>query len=355
MPRQKAPKPAKLPRPKTKDLRMMLKGLLTVSLGNRIATLSYAMQWYDGALPYMMQRKLIPVSTDPKTPTKEQIALNFAVKARKHGIGATIDEEKETAFLTAIRKYEVACHKIKPPHVDKFYNMFKNQKAKLEQKQSKMASKFGSVVTVLQKAIGNRVKVVVADAVKEFQYDPSLTTLSFNREAAKKMAIQLRTEGILPLVVDKLPILTRHAALQSDGKGGWLFYPEKQVEVMNEVLRNFLSYAVTPEAPKRLVRQAPAPAAQGAPQAASTTPRPKGTFGGQKGPKIGGIYVPGTCGAIFYERLSDGKEWTLDNLFAGVAHAHPIGPLKKMAKDGPAHGWTVLINNNKAKLQQVTP
>jgi hypothetical protein len=357
----KMPKPQKLARPKTKDLRGILKGLLTVSLNNRIASLSYALQWYDGAIPYLWQRKYITISTDPKNPTKEQKALNTAVACRNRGINPTTpDHEKEVSFLTAVRHYEKACHKLKPPSVDKFYGLFKNKKDKLESKQNRMASKFGSVITTLQKAIGNRLKLTVADAAKPFQYDPGLTSLSYNRDAAKALALKFRQQGLLAVVVDQLDLMTRHAALQPDGKGGWEYYPEKQVEVIQDVLNNFITYAASADAPKRLVRRGHVPqptngAAQGATQAASTTPRPKGTFGGNKGPKIGGVYVPGTCGAIFYERLQDGKEWTLTNLFDGVAHAHPIGPLKKMAKDGPPHGWTVKIGTDKAQLVKVQP
>lgn len=351
----KAQKPPKPQRPSTKDLRGILKGLLTVSLNMRLASLSYALQWYDGALPYCMGKKYITVSTNPKQLSKEQQALNIAVKARKHGIGCTLDEEKETAFLTAVRNYEKACYRLKPPHVDKYYDLFKNQKVQLESKQKKMESKFGSVISVLQNAIGNRLKLIVADAQKPVQYDPSLTSLSYNREAAKALAVKFRQEGILAVLVDQLELLTRYAALEPDGQGGWLYRPEKQVDVMGEVLRSFITFALSPASPKRLVRKAPAPVAQGAPQTASTGGAPKHTFGGAKGPKIGGVYVPGTCGAIFYERLQDGKEWDLNQLFAGVAHAHPIGPLKKMAKDGPAHGWTVVITGNKARLEKVTP
>jgi len=355
MPKVKMPKPPKAQRPKTSQLRKILKGLLTVSLANRLATLAYALQWYDPAILYLMQKKLIKLSNDPKNPTKEQAALHIAAKCRKLGIGATIDQEKETGFLMAIRNYEKACHALKPPLVDTFYDLFKNKKEKLESKQQKMEQKFGSVIGLLQKSIGSRLQLIVADAQKAVQYNPSLTSLNYNRDAAKALTQKFRQQGLLAVLVDQLDVLTRYASLKADGSGGWLYDPNEQIKVIGEVLENFLKFAASPDAPKRLVRnlQAPVPAAQGASPASSAKGAPKRTFGGSKGPKIGGVYVPGTCGAIFYERLSDGKEWDLNKLFEGVAHAHPIGPLKKMAKDGPAFGWTVVISNDKARLEKV--
>ena len=357
MPKQKMPKPPKPVRPKTSILRKIMKGLLTASLNNRLASLSYALQWYDSAIPYLLGKQLIKMSADPKNPTKEQAALNTAVKCRKLGIGATIDHEKETAFLMALRNYGKACHALKPASVDTYYDMFKNQKVQLEAKQQKIEQKFGSVITLLQKAIGSRLKLQVADAVKPVQYDSALTSLSYNRDAAKALAIKFRQEGILSVLVDQMDLITRHAALKPDGAGGWVYDSAEQLNIVGQVLENFLKFAVSADAPKRLVRKAPAPipAAQGASKATSTGSTPKRTFAGAKGPKIGGCYAQGSCGAIFYERLSDGKEWDFVQLFMGVAHAHPVGPLKKMAKDGPAFGWTVVINGTKARLEKVAP
>jgi hypothetical protein len=80
-----------------KDLRTVLKGLVTVSIQNRLSSLAYALQWYDGALPYLIQKGLI---TPALTKT-----LEVAVKCRKQGIGTNNDNEKETAFLMALRQY----------------------------------------------------------------------------------------------------------------------------------------------------------------------------------------------------------------------------------------------------------
>lgn len=356
--KSKMPKAPKLPRPKTKELKVILKGLLTVSLANRIASLSYALQWYDKALPYATQskKKYIPVSTDPKNPTKEQQALNIAVKARKHGIGATIDEEKETAFLTSVRNYEKAFHKMKVPHVDKYMDLFKAKKDKLADKQSKMVLKFGNVLQMMQKVIGPTPKLVVADAQKPLQYDPSLTTLTYNRESMKALSTMYRRQGLLAVFVDQLEVLSRSAALVEDPqkKGTWMLYPEKQVEAMSRMLGQFITYAQSPDSPKRLVRKVypEAPVDPNAP----VQPKARRAFaGGHAGPKVGGAYIPGSARATIYERLADGKEWDLNQLLAGVAHSNPLRSLKKIRRDGPAHGWKVNITGNKVKMEKATP
>jgi hypothetical protein len=345
-PRVKVPKPAKIPRPKVRDLRMVLKGLMTVSVQNRIASLSYALQWYDQALPYLIQKNKLSADARKR--------LETAVKCRKQGMGTNQDQEKETAFLMAVRSYEKSCAALKPAPVDAVLTKFHARKDHLVKKQERMEQKFGTVTALLQKAIGDRVKLEVADAPKAMQYNPALTTLSYNREAAKQLSLKLRREGILSVFVDQLPELSRAGALESDGAGGWLYDPEKHVKMMEEMLNGFLQFARTGEAPKRLFRHGQVnPQNDSGPRPISA-PR---SFGrGSKGPKVGGRYVHGTAAAIIYERLQDEKEWSFVDLFAGLNHAHPIGPLKVLQRDGASAGtWLVSITNDTAQLRRTTP
>lgn len=346
-PRVKMPKPVKIARPKVKGLRMILKGLMTVSVQNRIASLAYALQWYDHALTYLIQKN--------KLSADAQKRLAIAVKCRKQGMGTDQDQEKETAFLMAVRAYEKACAALKPASVDVALQRFHARKDHLVKKQERMEQKFGVVVSLLQKAIGDRVKLEVADALKAMQYNPALTTLSYNREAAKQLNAKFRQEGLLSVFVEQLPELARVGALESDGKGGWLYDSEKQVQVMMEMLNGFITFAKSIEAPKRLVRFGyPKKVPVALASTVSGAPR---SFGPRsKGPKVGGRYVPGTAAAIIFERLQNGQEWILTDLFAGINHTHPIGPLKVVQRDGAsATAWSVSITSDKAQLTYTTP
>jgi hypothetical protein len=331
-PRVKKVKVPKIPRPSAKGLRIILKGLLTVSLPNRIATLSYALAWYDQALPYLVQKGQLDV--------KAKKLLEIAVKCRKLGIGAANDDEKETGFLTALRQYEKACASIKPPLVEKFYDQFKAKKAVLEDKQKRLEAKFGNVIVLLQKAIGNRIKLQVADAQKPFQYDPGLTSVTYNREAAQALANKYRAEGILAVVLDQMPILVQHAALEpgtGEKAGTWVYDPARHIAINDEIMQSFLAFAKTAEAPNKLVRngvvrepkvKVPRPPGQpGVPRVKASSPRPT----------IGGMAVPGSrnravmCSMV-YERIKDGLEHPLTDVLAGVDTPSRINQLQRYGK-----------------------
>ena len=362
VPRQKkvkVPRPAKLKRPKVRDLRMVLKGLLTVSVENRLAALAYALQWYDTALPYLIQKGQLTPDAKKK--------LEIAVKCRKQAIGTTNPEEKETAQLMAIRAYEKVCIALKPALVDKYYDLFKAKKSGLEHKQTRLAQKFGAVVGLLQKAIGDRVKLNVADAQKAIQYDPKLVSLSYNRDAAKQMALQFRAEGILPVFIDQLETLSMHAALEPDGQGGYQFDPAKQVQMQDELLKAFVLFAKSSDAPKKLVKngvvvqrqpKAPCVACQGTGKLADGTvcqqcaqaPRPPRMS--VKGPRVLGFLVPGTAICTVYERLKDELEHDMAEVIAGLVTADPVGRVKQLGRYGQQKGcMTVTISGNKVQLK----
>lgn len=345
--RPKAPKPPKVPRPKVKDLRMVYKGLMTVSLQNRIASLAYALQWYDGVIPYLIQKG--------KLTSDAQKKLTVAVKCRKQAMGTNNDNEKEAAMLMAIRAYEKACASMKPCEVDKFYKKFQSRKGTLENRQKRMEQKFGFVVALLQKSIGERVKLQVADAQKARQYDPALTSLSYNREAAKQLASKFRDEGLLAVFVSELEFLSQHAALQRNANGEYEYDPARQLEITNELLKEFVKFAKSSDAPKRLIRTgAPKPqsvvSTHGV-STTSTTPHQKSHRGPIKGPRVGGFLVPGTAIALVYDRLKDEQEHPIADVIAGLTTADPVGRIKQLGRYGTQKGtWTVTVNGDKAQL-----
>lgn len=344
--KQRVPKPVKIARPKIRDLRVILKGAITVSLQNRIATLGYALAWYDGAIPYLLQKGLLAPDARKK--------LELAVKARKQGMGTNQDHEKESAFLLAVRLYEKACAALKPLAVDKFYEKLAARKQALEKKQERMEQKFGNVVGLLQKAIGDRIQLEVADAQKPVQYSPSLMSLSYNRDATKQMAEQFRKEGFLPVFVNQLDVLARHAALQPDGQGGWSYDPERQVKITEELLKAFVEFTRTADAPKKLVKSGLARVLK--PRTGGIARAPRGST---KGPRYLGFLVPGTAIGTVYERLMDEQEHELKKVIEGLATGDPVGRVKQLGRYGAQKGkYTVTINAGKVQLKHaagVTP
>lgn len=355
-PKQKVPKQVKLARPKIKELRTLLKGLMTVSIQNRQASLSYILAWYDNAIPYLLQKKWL-VLGNTAAPSPQGKKLGTAVKCRKQAQGTTLDHEKESALLMAVRAYEKVCDRLRPPSVDKYYTKFKAREAGLTAKKDRMEQKFGGVVKLLQQAIGDRIKLEVADAQKMLQFNSSLTTLSYNREAAKELAIKFRSEGLLAIFVEQLPFLSRHAALERvvdvNGQESWEYDPDRDVEITHELLKGFVEFAKTATAPKKLVRNSMRVVRVPQTTVSSTqgTQIPRVPRASAKGPRVAGFIVPGTAIALVYERLQDEQEHELTEVTAGLTTADPVGRVKQLGRYGAQKGlWTVAISNGKARL-----
>jgi hypothetical protein len=332
----KMPKPPKMPRPKAKDLRMIYKGFITASVQNRIATLAYALQWYDGALPYVIQKAGLTPDVQKK--------LETAVKCRKQAMGTNVDHEKETAFLMALRCYEKACDLLKPPLVDKALDEFRAKQVVLAEKQAKLEQRYGFVVKLLQGAAGNRIKLEVADAVKPVQYNPSLTTLSYNREAVKSLAEKYKVEGLMPVFIDQLEVLSRHAALTPDGNGGLQYSADDQIKVMGEMLHEFVKYAKGADAPRRLVKSGQL--IPRAPQATLNPAAPRPPHLHQKGPRALGRWAPGGVPYKIWERINDHQTKQETDVLQGMPAGYAKKCLEDMAKVGTQSGgaWEIKLD-----------
>jgi hypothetical protein len=335
-----APKPPKVPRPQGKELRALYKGLMTLSASNRINTLAYALQWFDKAVTYMMSHtKGQPLSADVMK------ALERAVKARKIGISSTQEGEKETAFCTAIRLYEMACAGVKPVSLDKMYKVFEQRKVKLEARQKRIESQFGTAIQSLAQATGGELRLMVYDSPKTRQIVPQSKEIVYNRDGARLVVDTIRRQGLLAAFVAEMDMMARCLSTEVDGNGNYHVAAEKYMEAQTRLLKSFVRYAGTPAAPARLVKfgakaehgvlptpQPPAPrqtVAAGAPRV--------GKRGPAKGPKVFGLYEPNSTIGILLDRLKDAQEKKVVDILAGVSAADPMGRLEALGKEVKRH------------------
>ena len=299
----------------------------------------------------------LPDQEEEAVTRRAQAVGDCSLSAGRRLSAQATTKKKETCQLTAIRVYEKVCDVLKPPSVDKFFKLYQAKKVGLEQRQARMNQKFGSVVGLLQQAIGDRVKLEVADAPAPAFYNPALTSMSYNREAAKEMALLYRREGLLALFADQMELLAQHAALEPDGKGGMQYDPTKHVKVYEEMLHSFVAFAKTPQAPKRLVRVGYVPSQTQTPAQPGTKPASKGPRAAfARGPRVGGFLIKGTAIATVYERLQDELEHDLQDVIAGITTTDPVGRVKQLDRYGKRKGtWTVTIKNDKVQLVTTKP
>jgi len=107
-------------KPRIKDLREIYKKMIVYEATTRFNALAQAFQWYDKAITYLIDSKKMPLDVSK--------ALSIAVKSRNLGISSSHDGEKELAYRTAIRKYEIVCACLAPPLIDAVYEQLKARK-----------------------------------------------------------------------------------------------------------------------------------------------------------------------------------------------------------------------------------
>jgi hypothetical protein len=352
------------PKPKAGELRQILKGYISPDTTQRLNALAYALQFYDKALAYCVQRR--------KVGADQAKSLDRAVKMRKQAQGTNILQEKETSLRLAISFYEKVCAFIHPPASAIFFKAYDAKKDILEQKQATIGDRFSDFITWVTTALspknpeGKPLTVIVTDAQKPFGFDPTVTQVSYDKNEARKIKDKIRREGMLGAAVEEAGRLARGAAytLAPDGSGKYVVDTKKMVEAYHHIMQNFVHYAATdPQAPKRLAKR-PVPLQAGTvPTASNTTTRPKVTRAGPtKGPKVLGLYVQGGAMAVVGQHLADHQqEWFEQNDLQKLVAAEVKGRLLAMQKHGIQHGmwkieqqgskWRMLLNTAPAAQQ----
>lgn len=372
--RYRAPRPPKMPKPKRpdrplgRDLRAVYKGLLTADQGQRLASLAKAMQWYDAAQPYLLftQGALTP----------EQLKDDdVAAKCRARGISSTFNYEKETSFVMALKRYQKIFGKLKPPKIDSYLDMLKENEGRLQEKQERLEQRFGTVTDIIMKALhpvnaeGNPVEIKVGEIQDVMRIDPERSTLTLHRNTVQRLRIKRHREGVLPMLMEVLDPVSRMCSMEPekgpDGRptGKYVLSLQKQKQKIYELLNNVIHYAKQPDSPRRLVRAPLAGVVRervGAPRAVVP-----------KGPRIAGVFKPGSISAVMYEILLEQKEnktlvfadlasmlksrWQTTQPLAKLVPQMP-GQLAKLDSVGQVTGkWRIEVENGTARLIENQP
>jgi len=352
----KPPKPPKAPkpmRPKTKDLRMICKGLVTTDIGQRINSLLYILKWYDDAIIYLTFKQ-----TGALTPEQRK-SMDRVHKSRLQGQGTTFNDEKETAYKTAIRILEKLMDKLlQPPRIDSFYAILDKKKPKLEQKAENWMAKYGQTIQMFQKALepvnaaGEKIEISIGPVQEEVQKDAELKRFVFRPDIAKQLHRKRQREGLLSAVMEPTVIeeLARLSAMEKEldqnhtWTGRWLAPGLKQNAAITRMLRNLIAFAKLAEAPKRLVKAAVAEVINGQPKAPRAV---RAGFGGfHKGPLVEGMFIENSTAHLLYEILKDGKSYQKKELRTKLGKDAINSSLAKLAGAVVAKGWKLDVNGN---------
>ena len=359
----KVPKPPKQQapdRPRVRDLRHLYKGLMQVKAGNRVATLQTALHWFDDAVKYTIFKQQGQL-------TLEQ-AQAYEKGNKMREVKGRPTEERELFFKKAIVFYEKMLKgtSLEPPEIGEYYTDLERVQPKLEIRQEKLEERFDKMLTTLKAAMqpkddkGRDIELRV-DHLKgvndNYQMDPDISVLTFNRSYAKVIKRKMYREGLLPAALEVMEPLARMSALEAetDGLGsltGRLVLSKgKQLIACNKMLQNLVEFAKTDAAPRRLVK-VPTESVPGS----SVAPRPKRQgVAPKRGPKIAGLFVAGTDGAFVYTTLTDGQ-WHSKQEMQKHITAKIEGRIRKMLKVGKRKGlWKIEENGDQVRMVALQP
>ena len=345
----------KIPRPKGKEVRMLYKGLVTNSIGQRITTLMTVLQWYDQALDYVMSKGQF----DPaRIKTHER-----AIGVRKKAISSNSDHEKETFARGAIGLYEKLCVTLHPFPIDKAYAAYDRVKAKLENKAVTLENRYGKVVDVLTAALQpmgrneQPLKITIEEQESPRKFDPVLNHLTYNKAQAIQLLSTMKQRGVLPLVVQEIKFLSRGCATEPDGNGKFLLNTEKQVAALLAMLTNFVEFSASGAAGAKLIKLGanaaiPVNVINIAPAVKSPHIGPSVKRSGPvKGPKVDNLYAQGSSAEMLYTTLKD-SQWHKFNDLQKLTTANLKERLKWISQSAPAAGWWVELKKDEVRMMR---
>lgn len=338
---------SKISKPKVRDLKDILSGLITASLSKRIDALAEAMQWYDNAIDFVIKKGQF----DPNTTAK---LMEKSRKTRELGIKTNHPEEKELSFKQTVGIMQKICSMLKPPPVEKYYAKYQSMKGKLETEGENANRKFSRILEIMNQ--------LFPEAGIKFSVDPRSSDprkydgtgeIIYSKHSMKEMWTLYRQEGVLALAFKEIMFLARAKATVPDGAGGFMRDHKLEIKAINELHQSIIKYARTDAAPTRLVKHPViyiAPTTQQV-STQSTVEKPKVSrvgFGKKK--EAGKPYASGSAMDILWTRLSNGHEITKKELFDKVPTHNPEDRLKWIIKHGPQKGWSVSVNGDKVKM-----
>lgn len=361
----KAPKQVAPGRPYARDLRAIYKNLATTDDGQRLNALAQALHWYDIAIPYVIARHGARTADQAK-------AWDIAAKCRDRGVSTTFNGEKETAFVTALKRYQKVVSELEPPDLGEYYEELKQNETRLKLRQDKLEERFGNVVDLLNAALkpvnadGKVVEIKVGIVNQSYMMDPARSQLTLHRNMVKELRTMVRVEGLLVVVMELLEPLAKVCIMkpETDSTGqatGRYIAGEKEQRLMEKkLLWNLIEFCKKSDsAPKRLVKSEMARTLT----SVSTGQKVQRTLGSgrlTRGPLRAGLFVDKTAAATVFNILLDGQYHTVADLqklipakISNRLHVIDVTGRRLAAKDGM--GWQVRVEAGRAKLEFTTP
>ena len=365
-------------KPKISDLREVLDKIVSASISARINAVSAALQWYDKAQDYVIEKDKV----DPKINLAD--LLKQANKFRDTGLktfnlasSTNHGPERTNAlnrtfeqYVKSIEVYQKICSFFQPPDIATYIKKYKEQKDQLEAAAKAANEKYESLLEFLNKVFTGFQITIDPSATADRWFD-GIDKIVYNRKAAKEIIETLKHGGMLPAIKKEMMLFSRAKSIDATTKQ---YNAVLQVKAISTMLDDFIAFVVLDDDERKakplkwkLLKSGVQPVAAtaagtaagtatatAAPKAPKvTTPKVKPAPGTKK--STIGDYTPGTAMHTIYERLKGGKVWKKKDLYAGLG-ASPHTFLAWVKIHGTQTGrWTVTTTADTAQMEMKQP
>lgn len=351
-------------KPSFSELRVIYKKYIDASITTRIQAMFEALTWWDNAMLYFLSKGPLDSAASKK--------YQLATKTRSTGVGTGVtDPERELALTRTLTFYETIWPDPLLPTLAEAAKEYEANKADLEAKEAAFAAKYEEITAMLNDAFSAfNISFEIKDTGTDRAFD-GIDKIIISKGLAKVLHTKRKSEGVIPVLFSEFNTVVKSASFERDQTGQSTFSYKLYVKNVPKALDSIMAYlstaerrqvfkaaSVTVQATSATDAAPKAPRAQrgpNTPRTSSATKRPIPTFV-QNPLRVGGRYLKGSAMAILYERLSDGQEHSLTELFAGLNVSDPTNRLTWLARHGnDSNTWRVSITKSTAKMTILSP
>jgi hypothetical protein len=245
------------PRPERRQLKAILKLILTPMVEARVNALITIVKWYDAAIDWIREddRKSIKLQTMQK-----QRILDSIDGIRQMSLNTNNIVQREELLKKLIGKFEEALKGIyRTKSIASAYTKLSKVKKRLDRQAERTQVKYSKVIEILQDALkpknaqGQSVQFKVGDMkdgagnIKERSVSIDFRSFMYAKSYAQKMVTIFKQDGLLPLVLKEIPWLARVGAHKpnEEDKGKFIIDIHKEISSIFEMLTNLTDYCRT--------------------------------------------------------------------------------------------------------------
>jgi len=255
------------PRPERRQLKAIMKLVITPMVEARVNALITVVKWYDAALDWIRDddRKSFKLQTMQK-----QRILDSIDGIRDMSLNTNNIHQREELLKKLIGKFEEAVKGIyRIKSLASTYTKLAKVKKRLERQAERTQAKYSKVIDILQDALkpknaqGQTVQFKVGDMkdgegnIKERSVSIDFRSFMYAKSYAQKMVTIFKQDGLLPLALKEIPWLARVGAHKpnEEEKGKFIIDIHKEISSIFEMMTNLVEYCRTnPKVGRRLVK-----------------------------------------------------------------------------------------------------